>query len=78
MLMIWLIHKEGKRMNIGDIVVVIGSNSVPLHLLGYYGKVVAVYDEKVNVEFIQRIGRSGNLSHTVFPNELIKVGESIE
>jgi hypothetical protein len=63
-------------MNIGDIVVVIGTESVPESFLGRYGRVEDVNDYKVSVEFNQRVGSMGSLIHTVYPSELIKVGES--
>jgi ribosomal protein L24 len=62
-------------MKTGDIVVVIDSKSVPSHFFGHYGKIVNVNEEKVTVEFVQRIGTSGSLSHTAYPSDLIKVGK---
>lgn len=63
-------------MNIGDIVVVIGTESLPEHFLGIYGRIDDVNDYKVTVEFIKRVGNVGSLKHTAFATDLIKVGES--
>lgn len=42
-------------MNIGDIVIVIGSESVPSRLRGHYGKIIDIYECKVTVEFVAKI-----------------------
>lgn len=50
------------KINIGDIVVVIGSVSVPHSLLGRYGVVTDASDYKVAVEFNKRVNGVGRKS----------------
>jgi hypothetical protein len=61
----------------GDIVVVIGSQSIPDKFLGQYGQVVNDYDGKVNVQLFKAVGSKGSLSHTAYTSDLIKVGEIV-
>lgn len=64
-------------MNIGDIVVVVGSNSIPDYFFGRYGRIESVISNyKVFVEFNQRVGNVGSLAHSALTSDLIKVGES--
>lgn len=63
-------------MNIGDIVIVIGTESLPEDFLGKYGRIDDVNEYKVTVEFNKRVGRRGSLKHTAFATDLIKVGDS--
>lgn len=62
-------------MNIGDIVVVVGSLSVPIQFLGAYGVVTDVSDVKVMVEFQRSSQYLGGLSHTARIVDLEKIGE---
>jgi hypothetical protein len=63
-------------MNIGDIVVVVGTKSVPLSLLGCYGIVTSSDDYKVMVKFKASVMGLGSLSHTALVTDLEKVGET--
>jgi hypothetical protein len=62
-------------MDIGDIVIVVRSLSIPEQFLGQYGKVTSVYGGKVNVELFSKIGTRGSLSHTSYPNDLLRIGK---
>jgi hypothetical protein len=67
-------------VNIGDIVVVIDTSSIPSQFFGHYGVITDVVDyaedTKVVVEFIKRIDISGSLSHTTRISDLEKIGET--
>ena len=63
-------------MNIGDIVVIVGSESIPDKFLGMYGRITDGDDYKVVVELIQRTKWKGSLSHTAKISDLVKVGEA--
>jgi hypothetical protein len=66
-------------MDIGDIVVVIGSKSIPASCLGRYGLITDVLDydidSKVMIQFNRQIGNIGSLSHTARESDLEKIGE---
>jgi hypothetical protein len=63
-------------MNIGDIVVVVDSESLPDGYIGRYGVVTEISEYKVMVEFNKRINGRGSLSHTAYAKDLQKVGEA--
>lgn len=63
-------------MHIGDIVMVVGSKSLPEDFLGRYGRIDDDHEYKVTVEFNKRVGGRGSMKHTAFREDLIKVGES--
>ena len=62
-------------MNIGDIVVIVGSESIPDKFLGMYGRVTDCNDYKAIVELIQRTKWKGALLHTAKLSDIVKVGE---
>lgn len=68
--------KEGEKMNVGDIVVVVGFESIPTSFLGKYGKITYVSDYKVTVEFEITFNGRGSFSHTAIPKDLKKIGVS--
>lgn len=62
-------------MKIGDIVVVIGSESIPQMYLGRYGEVTAVWGErKVEVKLVRGVKVKGGLYHTANLDDLERVG----
>jgi hypothetical protein len=68
-------------MNIGDIVVVIDSRSLPITFIGRYGLITDVLDydddSKVLIQFARKIRHIGSLSHTARESDLEKIGETI-
>lgn len=64
-------------MKIGDIVMVVGSESIPDMYLGNYGVITEDYGYKLGVELAGRVGRRGALVHTATENDLKKIGERI-
>lgn len=60
----------------GDVVMVIGTDSVFSNLLGAFGIVKEVGDFKTLVLFNARLRGKGSMAHTVLNTELVKVGES--
>jgi len=61
-------------MNIGDIVVVVGTESLFKSLLGSYGIITEADESKVLVEFTARVGNSGSMSHTAYRTDLKSLG----
>jgi len=64
-------------MKIGDIVMIVGSESIPECYLGNYGVITEDYDYKLSVEISGRVGRRGRLTHTAKPSDLKKIGELV-
>lgn len=62
-------------MNIGDIVIVFDTKSIPVTFLGLYGRIINIHDYKVTVEFYHPVNGFGGLSHTAFESDLKKIGE---
>lgn len=62
--------------NKGDIVLIIGSRSVPSDYLGRFGIVTEVSDFKCTVMLTATVGGTGSLSHTVVKSELLIVGKT--
>lgn len=60
----------------GDIVMVIGTDSVFDNLLGGFGVVTKTSDFKTMVLFNATLRGKGSMSHTVLNTELVKIGES--
>lgn len=61
-------------MNYGDIVKVIGCESVPQSFLGCYGIVTEyITEQKVSVEFKGAVAGKGSLSHTAYISDLKKI-----
>ena len=67
------------KMQIGDIVVVIGSSSLPISFLGAYGVVTDVLDYEGNAKVMVQFQRPSQylrgLSHTAREIDLEKIGE---
>lgn len=63
-------------MNIGDVVLVIDTKSLPLSFLGSYGVITDISDYKVMVEFKGAVKKMGSLAHTAYESDLKKVGET--
>jgi hypothetical protein len=63
-------------MNIGDIVMVVNSESLPETFLGCFGVVITADDYKVTVKFKDVIKYKGILSHTAIVSDLKKIGET--
>lgn len=64
-------------MKIGDVVVVVGTQSLPESFLGRYG-IVTLGDnecEKIFVEFYMSVRGVGGLTHTAYITDLKKIGE---
>lgn len=57
-------------MNVGDIVTVVGSESIPKYFMGWHGKITGFIFDKAIVQLIPRNGRSGSLSHTALLSDL--------
>lgn len=59
----------------GDIVVIVGSESIPAVLLGQYGEVTSTDNSyKATIQLRAQVGLFGSMSHTAFPSDLKKVG----
>lgn len=63
-------------MTVGDIVVVIKSESIPSMFLGRYGRIINEYGDKVEVLLEEGVNGKGGLSHTAYPSDLMKIGET--
>lgn len=63
------------NLQINDIIVVTGLESIPASFLGRYGRIVDVNEYKVTVEFVARIHSIGSLSHTVKITDIRKIGK---
>lgn len=63
-------------MSVGDIVVVVKSESIPSEFLGRYGRITNEYGGKVEVLLVEGVNGMGSLSHTAYPSDLLKIGET--
>jgi hypothetical protein len=68
--------KKEMQLEKGDIVMVVGSESIPKSYLGRYGRVTQVWEGyKVQVELVGRVVDGvGSLSHTAYPSDVRKIG----
>lgn len=64
-------------LNKGDIVAVIGYDSIPKSFLGSYGRVTDVSEEKIFVEFKIQVNAYGSLTHSAYPKDLYVVGREM-
>lgn len=63
-------------MTVGDIVVIVKSESIPSMYLGRYGRITNDHEEKVEVLLEEGINGKGSLSHTAYRSDLLKIGET--
>lgn len=64
------------EFNKNDVVMIIGTDSVPSQYLGTFGIVTGIYGDRCMVLCNAPIRSTGSMSHTVLKTELQKIGQS--